>query len=164
MGGPGLPVNFYELSSSITKVESSVLIKKKNAIFVKISEFFMADHNILGKDGENAAIGYLQSKGYRILHRNWKRGYYELDIVATTDEELVIVEVKTRKNNNYSRPEDSVDNRKIKRIVSATDLYIKIFNIDLPVRFDVIAIIGNYPYFQIDHIEDAFFPPVNTYR
>jgi putative endonuclease len=124
----------------------------------------MADHNTLGKDGENAAVGYLKTKGYEILHTNWRRGHYELDIVARTVDELVVVEVKTRTGSRFGVPEDAVDNRKIKHIVSATDIYIKIFNIDLPARFDIISIIGSYPHFYIDHIEDAFYPPLNTYR
>jgi putative endonuclease len=123
----------------------------------------MALHNTLGKSGEDAAIEYLQEKGYRILHRNWRRGSYEIDIVACTDEELVIIEVKTRSNNAYSDPEDAVTNRKINHIVSATDLYIKIFDIQLPARFDIISVIGKVPPFEIDHIEDAFYPPVKTY-
>jgi putative endonuclease len=124
----------------------------------------MAQHNTLGKSGEDAAMAFLQSKGYKILHRNWRRGSYEIDIVAATDEELVIIEVKTRSNNSYSDPEDAVTNRKIDHIVSAADLYIKIFDIQLPARFDIISVIGKIPPFEIDHIEDAFYPPVKTYR
>ncbi|MDR2087098.1 MAG: YraN family protein [Dysgonamonadaceae bacterium] len=124
----------------------------------------MALHNVLGKTGEDIAIEYLQGRGYQILHRNWRRGSYEIDIVACTEEELVIIEVKTRSNNSYSDPEDAVTNRKINHIVSATDIYIKLFNIDLPVRFDIISVIGHAPPFEIDHIEDAFYPPLNTYR
>ncbi|GHT71660.1 UPF0102 protein [Bacteroidia bacterium] len=124
----------------------------------------MADHNTLGKDGEKAAIEYLIEQGYQILHTNWRKGRYELDIVAKTDEELVVVEVKTRSGSNWMNPEEAVDAGKIRHIVTATDIYIKIFNIDLPARFDIISVIGSYPNFEIDHIEDAFFPPLNTYR
>ncbi|MDR3266382.1 MAG: YraN family protein [Tannerella sp.] len=124
----------------------------------------MAQHNELGKSGEDAAVEYLQGQGYKILHRNWRRGSYEIDIVASTEEELVIIEVKTRSNTSYSDPEDAVTNRKISHIVSAADLYIKIFDVDLPARFDIISVIGHAPPFEIDHIEDAFYPPVNTYR
>ncbi len=124
----------------------------------------MAKHNTLGKDGESAAIKYLEEKNYHIRDTNWRKGRYELDIVAETDEELVIIEVKTRSASDWINPEDAVDSRKIRHIVAATDLYIKIFNIDLPARFDIIAVLGNDPNFEIDHIEDAFYPPLNTYR
>jgi putative endonuclease len=60
----------------------------------------MAQHNTLGKSGEDAAMEFLQSKGYKILHRNWRRGSYEIDIVAATDEELVIIEPLKIKNGN----------------------------------------------------------------
>ena len=58
----------------------------------------MAEHNELGKAGENAAVAYLEEHGYLIRHRNWRKGHFELDIVAAKENELVIVEVKTRSN------------------------------------------------------------------
>ncbi len=124
----------------------------------------MAQHNVLGKDGENAAVNYLKNKGYSILHTNWRKGRFELDIIASTGEELVIAEVKTRTGNEFANPEDAVTSRKIQHIVSAADFYIKLFAIELPARFDIISVVGSYPNFQIDHIEDAFYPPMYTYR
>ena len=121
----------------------------------------MAEHNELGKDGELAAVAYLKENGYEILHTNWRKGRFELDIVAKTEEELVIVEVKTRSEGSIVDPEDAVTNSKIRNIISAADVYIKLFDIDLPARFDVISVIGKNPHFEIDHIEDAFYPPVN---
>ena len=122
----------------------------------------MAEHNVLGKDGEAAALAYLEGKGYRILHTNWRVGSYELDIVAQTADELVVIEVKTRSAGSITNPEDAVTNQKIRHIIAATDFYIKYFDIDLPARFDIISIIGNPPNFEIDHIEDAFYPPVTV--
>ncbi|MDR0865307.1 MAG: YraN family protein [Candidatus Symbiothrix sp.] len=124
----------------------------------------MAEHNVLGKDGESAAIAYLKENRYQILHTNWHRGHFELDIVAKTEDELVVIEVKTRSGGSITHPEDAVTNQKIRNIVSATDFYIKYFDIDLPVRFDIISVIGKQPDFEIDHIEDAFYPPVNIRR
>jgi len=122
----------------------------------------MAEHNVLGKDGEAAAVAYLEGKGYRILHTNWRISSFELDIVAQTDDELVIIEVKTRSAGTITNPEDAVTNQKIKHIIAATDFYIKYFDIDLPARFDIISIIGSPPNFEIEHIEDAFYPPVTV--
>ena len=124
----------------------------------------MAEHNQTGKEGEAAAVEYLKNKGYQILHTNWRKGRYELDIVAKTDEELIVVEVKTRSGIPLESPEIAVDNNKINHIIFATDFYLKIFNIDLPARFDIISITGYHPNYIIDHIEDAFYPPVKTYR
>jgi putative endonuclease len=124
----------------------------------------MAEHNVLGKDGESAAIAYLKEKGYQILHTNWHCGYFELDIIAKTEDELVVIEVKTRSGGRIIQPEDAVNNQKIRNIISATDFYIKHFDIDLPARFDIISVIGKHPDFEIDHIEDAFYPPVTVRR
>ena len=62
----------------------------------------MAKHNDLGKAGENAAVAYLEQKGYLIRDRNWRKGHFELDIVAAKDNELIVVEVKTRSNTRLS--------------------------------------------------------------
>lgn len=120
----------------------------------------MAAHNELGKEGEAEATAYLQDRGYTILHRNWRSGRFELDIVAQKDKELIVTEVKTRRNEDYGLPEEAVTARKIRHIVASTDAYLKRFEIDLPVRFDIITIVGTEPPFRIEHIEEAFFPPI----
>ena len=120
----------------------------------------MAEHNLLGTEGEEEAAHFLQRNGYVIRHRNWRFRHLELDIVAEKDGMLIVAEVKTRRNETYGLPEDAVTDRKIRRIVSATDHYLKKFQIDLPVRFDVICIVGTCPPFYIDHIKEAFLPPV----
>ncbi len=120
----------------------------------------MAEHNELGKEGEEEAARYLTGQGYHILHRNWRRGRNELDIVAAKDNQLIFVEVKTRRNEAYGHPEDAVTNRKIRTLVSLADAYINKFRLDLPVRFDIITVVGNEPPFRIEHIEEAFLPPI----
>lgn len=120
----------------------------------------MAEHNELGKKGEDEAVAYLQDRGYTIIHRNWHSGKRELDIVAEKDRELIIAEVKTRRNERYGLPEDAVTNQKIRSIVASTDAYLKKFQIDLPVRFDIITVVGTKPPYHIEHIKEAFFPPI----
>lgn len=120
----------------------------------------MAEHNELGKAGEDAAVAYLERNGYLIRHRNWRKGHFELDIVAVNENELVVVEVKTRSNTQFAEPEDAVDLPKIKRTVRAADTYMKLFQIDIPVRFDIITVIGNKGHFKIEHIKEAFYPPL----
>ena len=120
----------------------------------------MAQHNILGKEGENAAADYLVRNGYSIRHRNWRAGRKELDIVAENGEELIVVEVKSRKDTEYARPEDAVNATKIRRIVSATDKYINQYQLDMPVRFDIITVTGTKGHFSIEHIENAFYSPI----
>lgn len=121
----------------------------------------MADHNQLGKAGEEEAVRYLLEKGYSILHRNWRCGKKELDIVALQQGELIVVEVKTRRNTDYAKPEDAVDEKKIRRIVAAADAYLKRYALDLPVRFDIITITGSKEKeFITEHIQEAFYPPI----
>ena len=121
----------------------------------------MAEKNETGKIGEEVACSYLKAFGYTILHINWRFHRYELDIVATNGKELVVVEVKTRSKNHMINPEDSIDRRKIRRITTATDAYIRKHNVDMPVRFDVLCLIKDDIAYAVDrHLEDAFFAPL----
>lgn len=120
----------------------------------------MAEHNELGKEGEEAAAAYLTDKGYTIRHRNWRSGRKELDIVAEYQGQLVVAEVKTRRDTRFGDPQDAITDRKIRRIVSTTDAYLRKFALDMPVRFDIITVTGMKEPFSITHIEDAFYPPV----
>lgn len=120
----------------------------------------MARHNVLGKAGEDAVTEYLEQQGYAIRHRNWRKNHLELDIVAAKDGELIIVEVKTRSNTDYIQPQDAVNRQKIRRIVVAADAYIKHFGLDAPVRFDIITAVGEPDAFRIEHIKEAFYPPM----
>lgn len=120
----------------------------------------VAKHNELGKAGEDAAVAYLEKKGYIIRHRNWRRGHLELDIVAVKDDLLIIVEVKTRSNTDIMQPEEAVNLAKIKRTVRAADTYVQLFQIDAPVRFDVVTAVGEMGNFKIELIEEAFYPPL----
>jgi putative endonuclease len=88
----------------------------------------MAKHNELGKEGEEKAKAYLVDKGYHIRHCNWKYEKYELDIVAQKDNQLIIVEVKSRSTEFFEHPKDAITNGKIKRIVHATQAYIETFD------------------------------------
>lgn len=119
----------------------------------------MALHNELGRWGEDIAARYLENKGYRILQRDWKDKHKDLDIIAVDNGCLVVVEVKTRRQNTLVAPELAVDFRKIKNITLATNKYVKLNCIDLPIRFDIIAITGtDDENCSIEHIEDAFLP------
>lgn len=121
----------------------------------------MAGHNELGKRGEDAAVRYLNSNGYEIIERNWFYEKYEIDIIARNEEFIVFAEVKTRSSDSWGNPEDAVSKAKIKRIVEAADYYLKLHDIGLAVRFDVIAAIWTGIGFAIDHFDDAFLAPLN---
>ena len=121
----------------------------------------MAEHNELGKWGEDEATLYLENEGYVVIDRDWKAGKRDLDILAVSPDgkTLVVVEVKTRSDDYLLAPEDAVDAPKIRRIVAAADAYVRFFNLELPVRFDIITVIKKGEESEIDHIEDAFYAP-----
>ena len=117
------------------------------------------DTNIdFGKIGEDIATKYLQEKGYVIVDRNWRCGHKEIDIIARDDDSLVIVEVKTRKSNEYGDPDLAVGSDKQKMLIWAADAYVRYHNIDLDTRFDVISIVITNDNQYIEHLEDAFYP------
>ncbi len=120
----------------------------------------MAKHHELGKSGENAAVEFLISRGYSILHTNWHWGHNELDIVAMDNEELVVVEVKTRNHDHLEEPESAVNSKKINRIVNSANVYVRYFRIDLPVRFDIITLIAHGDEYEIEHLDNAFYAPL----
>jgi putative endonuclease len=118
----------------------------------------MAEHNELGKKGEELAVGYLREQGYTILATNFRAGRNEIDIVARDGDTLVIVEVKSRQSNFFAEPEYSVTKDKQKALIRAANSYIYRNNIDLETRFDIVAIILNNEEVHINHLKDAFYP------
>jgi len=94
-----------------------------------------------GKIGEDLSASYLQKQGYRILARNYKARYGEIDIVAVKDAVLVFIEVKTRSDDSFGAPEEAVTPRKLREVVQTAE-YFKLAHADLPdaMRIDVIGI------------------------
>lgn len=116
----------------------------------------MAQHNELGKKGEQLALELLQEKGYTIRDKNWRYQKAEVDIIAQKDDTLAVVEVKTRSTTDFGDPQDFVKPKKIKLLVSAIDEYVTSKDLDVDVRFDIIAIVKDGKNFSIEHLEDAF--------
>lgn len=118
--------------------------------------FEMAEHNILGQKGEEAAARYLQAKGHHILERNWRSRGYEVDIISLDDEFIVFVEVKTRASVAWGNPEDFIGKQRMRRMIRAASHYLKLNSVDRPARFDIVSVVWNDKEFELDHIEDAF--------
>ncbi|MBK8600119.1 MAG: YraN family protein [Flavobacterium sp.] len=116
----------------------------------------MAEHNELGKQGEELAVDFLQKNGYEILETNWTFQKAEIDVIAQKEEVLAIVEVKTRSNIDFGLPQDFVKPKKIQLLVKAVNEYVTQNDLDVSVRFDIIAIQKNGNEFIIEHLEDAF--------
>lgn len=116
----------------------------------------MASHNDLGKIGEDLAVDFLQKEGYLIAARNWRFKKAEVDIIAEKNGVLAVVEVKTRSSNYFGDPQDFIKSKKIKLLVEAVDEYVNSKELDVEVRFDIIAITKQGENFKIEHLKDAF--------
>ena len=113
--------------------------------------------NIFGKKGELVAANFLKKQKYKIIEMNYKNKIGEIDIIAKDKEYLVFVEVKTRMSSMFGDPLEAIDEEKQFKIRNvATMFLVKNKLIDkVPIRFDVIAILGDDDH-EIRHIKDAF--------
>ena len=115
----------------------------------------------LGNSGENTACLFLESKGYRIIEKNYRGNRKEIDIIAQKDGYIIFAEVKTRSSSNYGAPSESVDIRKQQNIISAARKFMldngRIYSRFQP-RFDVIEIYRDKKAWKdyVRHIESAF--------
>ncbi len=91
-----------------------------------------------GKQAESLACSYLESKGYRILERNYHTPYGEIDIVCAKDDLIVFVEV--RSTNVGWDVENSIDSRKLERMMNSALFYISENGKELNLRFDLIVV------------------------
>jgi len=117
----------------------------------------MAQHNQLGKKGEQLAVDYLLKNDYSIIERNFRFDKAEVDIIAQKGNILAIIEVKTRSTIDFGNPQDFVKPSQIKRLVKAVDEYITVNKLDVEVRFDIIAIVKEGKNYNITHLENAFY-------
>ncbi len=115
----------------------------------------------LGIQGEQFAVEYLTSNGVKILETNWKAGNNEIDIIASENNILLIIEVKTRSSDYFIAPYASVNKTKQNILIRAANLYILKNNWKGETRFDIISIVieNNSPP-KIEHIKDAFYPRI----
>lgn len=108
--------------------------------------------------GEDAACSYLQNKGYRILERNFRKGYGEIDIIAQNQDTLVFIEVKTRTSSKYGTPFDAISSGKLHQIIKAAKYYKYILRPELPdsLRIDAIGVIAwENEVVSIEHLENV---------
>jgi putative endonuclease len=117
----------------------------------------MAQHNELGKKGEQMAVDFLLENGYDIVARNYRFDKAEVDIIAKQKDTLAIIEVKARSTSDFGDPQDFVKPKQIKNLVKAVDEYVTINDLDVEVRFDIIAITKAGKNYKIEHLENAFY-------
>jgi putative endonuclease len=115
----------------------------------------MTRHRQLGVNGETLAATWLQQKGFSILHRNWRYSYYEVDIIAVKDDVLHFIEIKTRTNTTFGEPEESVDKKKIRNLMTAGEAYQYEYPQWKRVQYDVLSVMllpGKVDYFFIEDV------------
>lgn len=123
----------------------------------------MARHNSVGKWGEELACARLRHEGYAIMEQNWRSGHNEIDIVAVKDGRVVFAEVKTRSDRQCD-PLEAIDDNKIRRLARAADSYIRTHGLRHEPQFDIFGIAGTPEDYNLVHIADAFYPPLQTYK
>lgn len=109
-----------------------------------------------GKIGEQMTAKYLTDKGYIILEHNYRRGHLEIDLIALDEDELVIVEVKSRAYDNILQPEDAVDHKKRQALIQLANEYVKTHNRKENVRFDIVTVVSKVDGAEIKHLKNAY--------
>lgn len=117
----------------------------------------MAAHLETGALGEALAAEYLEGKGFKMLDHNWRHRHYELDLVMQFGDQIIVVEVKTRKSLYGGEPEVAVNKQKQRTLVRAANAYVVYHGIDMSVRFDIVSVLIRGEEHTIHHIPDAFY-------
>lgn len=114
---------------------------------------------LLGDRGERAAVKFLRSLGYRILAKQFRNQFGEIDIIALDGSQIVFVEVKTRTSTEAGSPHDAVDRRKQQKLTKLALAWMKKKRrLNQSARFDVISIVwpDDEREPQIRHFPNAF--------
>ncbi len=111
----------------------------------------------LGKRGEDAAVRYIQKRGYRILERNFTCTLGEMDIIALDGKALCFIEVKTLSGKTYGPPEIAVTVHKQRKLSQVALAYLNQKDLhDTEARFDVVAVTLSPRGESVELIKDAF--------
>lgn len=120
----------------------------------------MAQHNEIGKLGEEIASKSLKKAGFVILETNWRFKSLEIDIIAKDGDFIVVVEVKTRKSDVFGAPEVFVDRKKQRFLIKAINEYVTQRKLENEIRFDIVSVVYGNGQGTVEHIKDAFYPIV----
>ena len=107
----------------------------------------------LGFFGEGRAVKFLKRNGYKILKRNYKCPFGEIDVIAQKDDVVCFVEVKTRSSDYFGAPNEAVNATRKSRYKNSARFYFNDTGVDFVVRFDIIEVTRE----GINHIENAFY-------
>lgn len=116
----------------------------------------MAEHNEIGKKGEQLAKDFLVENHYVILETNYRYKKAEIDIIAQIGDTLAIIEVKTRSSSQFGTPESFVNNKKMTLVLEATNAYVLNKQLDMEVRLDIISVLIGEEI-KIEHLTNAYY-------
>ncbi|MFA6588645.1 MAG: YraN family protein [Patescibacteria group bacterium] len=107
-----------------------------------------------GQKGETMAAEYLKKRGFKILERNVRTPFGEIDLICQDQQALVFVEVKLRNSNVFGNPEDSIPGNKLERLKNSINWYLDSHKTIKDYRLDVIAIETDIQPPKISHLEN----------
>ncbi len=111
--------------------------------------------NNKGKLGEEIAVNFLITKGYKIIKRNFRTKFGEIDIIAEKGNDIIFIEVKYRKNKKFGKAEDSINYFKLKKIKNTAKFFLNNFYLkNKNPRIDIIAI-NNFDNIEITHYKNV---------
>lgn len=110
-----------------------------------------------GRRGEDLAVAYLVKKGYRILQRNFKSNFGEIDIIARNGNDLVFIEVKYRTQKSYGEPYEAVNARKLHKLRQMVDYYYMTQHPSYAPKIEVVSIVEVDGNVAIKHIHTIIF-------
>ena len=108
-----------------------------------------------GQFAEQKAAEYYLKNDYAILERNWRLSKIEIDLIVQRNNTIVFVEVKARSGDDES-PVSAVTTDKMKRMIRASDVYIRSQKGDYDYRFDIVGLTGDFNNYEMEVYEDAF--------
>ena len=120
----------------------------------------MSTSSELGKIGEELAVAFLKKHDHVILEQNYIWEKAEIDIIATKNNRVIFIEVKTRQSPYLSDPALMVPIKKWKQVMKAADFFMKDRNDDFTSQFDIVSVITNKDYTVINHYDEAFTPGI----
>ncbi|MEK7061676.1 MAG: YraN family protein [Patescibacteria group bacterium] len=116
----------------------------------------MSQHNEVGKIGEEIARKFLEKAGYKIIEQNYKTKYSEIDLIVKKGENLVFVEVRTKVGEHFGTPEETINNKKMRKLRGNAVAYaiIKKWNDSFGIDAICIVLKPDYTVERLNHYEN----------
>ena len=116
----------------------------------------MANHHLFGTTGEQLAGNYLQQRGFKILFTNWRYSHYEIDIIASKNNVVHFIEVKSRRSVLFGYPEEAVSRKKFNNLKQAAVAFQYLQPQTINIQFDILSILAEkdkpIAYFFIEDV------------